>query len=229
MFVLIFFVLALINSQPEKASEQPKNLTQQDIEAPKSFNITIDEMDKLMMCSMFISYAFDKDKDRVFQLSQKLNSTYSETSEKIAYDLIDICLEKITMKQVNKAFNNLTFNKNFKWEKELDPFIAIDYDKYKDKKSLIPTASQQVMNYKLQKVREIFQQKQDEERRKLEEENMRFRIGEYDLEKLPKSFKLILLIVVFGGVFYFVISYIIKFVEKKNSYGKKDKKKKKTQ
>ena len=127
------------------------------------------------------------------------------------------------MKIVNKFFKNLNLLNNFEWEKDFNEYLKIDFDKYHNTSDLAFTPEQEVLMYKFNKVNELFRQKREE----YEAENRKIRIGKFDFESIPLSFKLgiflIILTLFFGGIFYFLKTLERKPKDKK----KKDKEKKK--
>jgi len=82
--------------------------------------------------------------------------------------------------------------------------------------------------YKYQRVDELFRQKRADEREYIDNENKKIKIGQIDMDSIPSSIKflvfLVILVLLFGGVFYF-----LKTLEKKPKEKKKKEKKKKTQ
>ena len=67
---------------------------------------------------------------------------------------------------------------------------------------------QQILMYKFEKTEEIYKQKEILDREMYEKENRKIRIGKVELQNIPNSFKLgiflVILIVFFGGIFYFL-------------------------
>ena len=123
---------------------------------------------------------------------------------------------------------NLSYINSFKWVKEFDNITKIDYDKYNNETDLWLNYEQQILMYKYQRVDELFRQKRADERDNIYKENQKLKIGKIDMESIPSSIKfmvfLVILIMLFGGVFY-----LLKTLEKKPKDKKKKEKKKKTQ
>ena len=135
--------------------------------------------------------------------------------------------ELITIKEVNKYIKNLTFVRNFEWEKNFDKISEINFDKYKNISDLEYTINQQVLMYNFQKAEEVFKQKQMEDRERYIKANQRIKIGNLDLEKIPQEFKLGIFLIIFL-IFFGTIFYYLKGLNKKLGANSK-KKKKKTQ
>ena len=63
IYSLLFY---FISSQPKnKSANLNKTDNEEIIDFTKKFNLTIDEMDKMLHCSIFIQKALSKDKDRI--------------------------------------------------------------------------------------------------------------------------------------------------------------------
>ena len=200
-----------------------------DFKSKIPFNMTIDEMDKMMMCTVVVQETMKKIKANVEEVQKRINiSTPNPIYEKVGTDLFENCNKKIDIKLVNTFMKNLTVLKSLKWGKEFDELVKIDFDKYNNETDLRLTVEQQILMYKYQKVDELFRQKRADERDKIDIENQKIKIGEIDMESIPTSFKflifLVILVLLFGGVFY-----LLKTLEKKPKDKKKKEKKKKTQ
>ena len=251
---LLIFSLSLILCQDTNKTEQPKkaqksetiidsnatthetNNTQykreqlkRDFKSKIPLNMTIDEMDKMMICTAVVKETIKKISTNIEEVQKKINiSTPNPIYEKVGTDLFENCNKKIDIKLVNTFMKNLTVLKSLKWGKEFDELVKIDFDKYNNETDLRLTVEQQILMYKYQKVDELFRQKRADERDKIDIENQKIKIGEIDMESIPTSFKflifLVILVLLFGGVFY-----LLKTLEKKPKDKKKKEKKKKTQ
>ena len=63
IYSLLFY---FIKSQSQiKSNNSSKTDNEEIIDYTKKFNLTIDEMDKMLHCSIFIQKALSKDKDRI--------------------------------------------------------------------------------------------------------------------------------------------------------------------
>jgi len=192
----------------------------------RPYNLTYDEMDTMMFCSIIIQETLRTKKKEVEEITKKLNlSSANPVYDKIGTDIFEQCNKKATMDIVNKYIRNLTYLNNFKWEKNFDNFATINLTKYNNQSDLILTQSQRVLMYLYQRVDELFRQKRADKRDEIEQENQKIKIGNLDMDSIPNSFKfaalLIVIILLFGGVFY-----LLKQMEKKPKDKKKNKKKK---
>ena len=223
-FFLFLFCLFLINCEQE-----PKNTTTKTIiDSKKSFNLTIDQIDTMMLCSIIMEEKMKKYSSKVDDIKKKLNITTPElVHNKISVDIFENCNNNIGMDIVNKYFKNLTFIKTFAWDKNFDKISDVNFDKYKNISDLDYTTNQSILMYNFQKAEEIFKQKREEDRERYIKANQKIRIGNLDLENIPQNFKLgiflIIFIIFFGSIFYF-----LKGLNKKLGANSK-KKKKKTQ
>ena len=192
----------------------------------RPYNLTYDEMDTMMFCSIIIQETLRTKKKEVEEITKKLNlSSANPVYDKIGTDIFEQCNKKATMDIVNKYIRNLTYLNNFKWEKNFDNFATINLTKYNNQSDLMLTQSQRVLMYLYQRVDELFRQKRADKRDEIEQENQKIKIGNLDMDSIPNSFKfaalLIVIILLFGGVFY-----LLKQMEKKPKDKKKNKKKK---
>ena len=181
--------------------------------------MTIDEMDKMMLCTVIVQESIKKLESKIKNIEKKLNISNNIVNEKIATDIFEKCNINIDINTVNYYIKNLTFLNSFKWGNKFDKYLQIDFNKYKNQSDLEYTIDQQVLMYKFEKVEEIYNQKKVEDREKYQKENRKIRIGEIDLEKIPSSIKLfifmIILFLFFGGIFYFLRTLQKKPKEKK--------------
>ena len=202
------------------------NSMKSDTDKNRPYNLTYDEMDTMMFCSIIIQEALRTKKKEIEEITKKLNlSSTNPVYDKIGTDIFEQCNKKAGMDIVNKYIRNLTYLNNFKWEKNFENFATINLTKYNNQSDLILTQSQRVLMYLYQRVDELFRQKRAEKRDEIEQENQKIKIGNLDMDSIPNSFKfgalLIVIILLFGGVFYF-----LKQMQKKPKDKKKNKKKK---
>ena len=195
-----------------------------------AFNITIDEMDKMLLCTKVVQESLKKHEKEIEEVEKRLNYTdplrKNRVTDKVGTDIFEKCTKSIDIKLVNKYIRNLTYFNNFKWEECYDEYNKIDFDKYMGEEDLNYTVSQNLLMYRYDKVTEIYQQKRIEERHNIYNENKKIKIGNFEINNIPLPFKLgfflIILLLFFGTIFYFLKSLGKKPVEKK----KKEKKKK---
>ena len=193
------------------------------------FNMTEDEMDTMILCTAVVQEWVKKQKSNIEALQKRLNlSSVNPIYEKVGTDVFEKCNKNLDIKIVNNFMKNLTYLNPFKWVKEFDDITKIDYDKYNNDTDLRLNYEQQILMYKYQRVDELFRQKRADERDNIDKENQKIKIGKIDMDSIPSSVKfmvfLVILIILFGGVFYF-----LKTLEKKPKDKKKKEKKKKTQ
>ena len=244
MKLLFFFLLSisLISSQSEnktseKVGDEPSKTEtsanntsskQENRNRGPPLNMTNDEMDTIMLCTVVVQEIIKNSQNDIEKVQKRLNlSNANMLYEKVGTDIFEKCNKKIDIKLVNKYFKNLTLLKDFAWEKSFDEFSKIDFDKYHNASDLTYTFEQQILMYKFNKVNELFRQKRADQREVFEAENRKIRIGQIDMDSIPLSFKLgiflVILVLFFGGIFYFLKTLDKKPKDKK----KKDKEKKK--
>lgn len=227
-FLFLLLLILSINCNEESKNKTLNNNTKKIVDSKKPFNITIDEIDTMMVCSIIMEQKIKKYTSKIEKLQKKLNvSTTELVTNKISADIFEQCNKLIKIEKVNYFINNLTFMNDFEWEKNFDKITEINFDKYKNITDLEYTTNQQVLMYNFQKAEEVFKQKQMEDRERYIKANQRIKIGSLDLENIPQGFKLgiflIIFLIFFGGIFYY-----LKGLNKKLGSNSK-KKKKKTQ
>ena len=193
------------------------------------FNMTENEMDTMVLCTAIVQEWVKSQKTNVEAVQKRLNlSSVNPIYDKVGTDIFEKCNKNLDIKIVHNFIQNLTYLNNFKWIKEFDDIIKIDYDKYNNQTDLMLNYEQQILMYKFQRVDELFRQKKADERDNIDKENQKLKIGKIDMDNIPSSVKLmvflVIIIILFGGVFY-----LLKTLEKKPKDKKKKEKKKKTQ
>ena len=226
-FLFLLLLILTINCN-EKSKNKTLNNTKKIVDSKKPFNISIDEIDTMIVCSIIMEEKTKKYSSKIEKLQKKLNITTPElVVNKISADIFEKCTKLIKLEKVNYFVKNLTFINDFVWEKNFDKISEINFDKYNNESDLEYTMSQQVLMYNFQKAEEVFKQKQIEDRERYIKANQKIKIGSLDLENIPQGFKLgiflIIFLIFFGGIFYF-----LKGLNKKLGSNSK-KKKKKTQ
>ena len=226
-FLFLLLLILTINCN-EKSKNKTLNNTKKIVDSKKPFNISIDEIDTMIVCSFIMEEKTKKYSSKIEKLQKKLNITTPElVVNKISADIFEKCTKLIKLEKVNYFVKNLTFINDFVWEKNFDKISEINFDKYNNKSDLEYTMSQQVLMYNFQKAEEVFKQKQIEDRERYIKANQKIKIGSLDLENIPQGFKLgiflIIFLIFFGGIFYY-----LKGLNKKLGSNSK-KKKKKTQ
>ena len=226
-FLFVLFLLLVINCNSELQNKTLNN-TKKIVDSKKPFNLTIDEIDTMMVCSIIMEEKIKKYSSKIEKLQKKLNITTPElVVNKISADVFEKWNKRIKIEKVNYFIKNLTFVNEFQWEKNFDVISEINFEKYNNKSDLDYTTNQQVLMYNFQKAEEVFKQKQMEDRERYIKANQKIKIGNLDLENIPQGFKLgiflIIFLIFFGGIFYY-----LKGLNKKLGTNPK-KKKKKTQ
>ena len=226
-FLFLLLLILTINCN-EESKNKTLNNTKKIVDSKKPFNISIDEIDTMIVCSIIMEEKTKKYSSKIEKLQKKLNITTPElVVNKISADIFEKCTKLIKLEKVNYFVKNLTFINDFVLEKNFDKISEINFDKYNNKSDLEYTMSQQVLMYNFQKAEEVFKQKQIEDRERYIKANQKIKIGSLDLENIPQGFKLgiflIIFLIFFGGIFYF-----LKGLNKKLGSNSK-KKKKKTQ
>lgn len=213
-----------------KPRSKTSSTQKSNIDKEHPYNLTYDEMDTMMFCSILIQDSIKKKKNEVEEVTKKLNlSSSDQVYDKIGTDIFEYCTKNADIKIVNKYIKNLYYSNNFKWEKSFDSLIQINSTKYNNKTDLYLTQSQRILMFLFQKVNELFRQKRADQtvdfEKEIRQENQKIKIGNFDMNNIPVGIKLgiflIVIIVLFGGVFYF-----LKKMEKKPKDKKKNKKKK---
>lgn len=219
---IVFLFLFFIQISCQKQNKTSTN------EKEAELNMSKSEMDKLMSCSYIITLKTQEDKDLIDSVKNKLNSTQQEKiAAKIYTDMYEKCVNTIKEESVSKIFQNLKLVIQPEYSEEVRKLVEIDYTMYNNNMNLNLTLNQQILVYKFQKVRELFQKKKednpDEERENERgEDNESFQSNTYDIMKMPKYINVIMFIIVFGVLFLGTF-----FLLRKLTYKPEKKKKKK--
>ena len=185
----------------------------------EAFNMTIDEMDKMMTCSLFLNQKLEEDKKIIENTSLKFdNKTKEKFESKLFNDIFEYCIDNINNSIINKFFFNLTYLEPSDFQFNLK--YNINYSNYLYK-NLTSNKKQEDFAYKLDKVREIFEQKNI----LLKYENSKkIKIGTIDINDISKTFKIVLIIIVLF-MFIGVIYLLNNLINKKKNIKKKKKQK----
>ena len=185
----------------------------------EAFNMTIDEMDKMMTCSLFLNQKLEEDKKIIENTSLKFdNKTKEKFESKLFNDIFEYCIDNINNSIINKFFFNLTYLEPSDFQFNLK--YNINYSNYLYK-NLTLNKKQEDFAYKLDKVREIFEQKNI----LLKYENSKkIKIGTIDINDISKTFKIVLIIIVLF-MFIGVIYLLNNLINKKKNIKKKKKQK----
>ena len=238
LFLFLSLTLILCQKQNEKQSTNSQNSEakndinsadesfQQNETEPFNVTMTDDEMDTIMLCTVVVQESLRKQKKELENAAKNMKLNNSNLFfEKLGTDYFEKCYKNINISLVHKYVNNLTFDIEFKWEKPFDEYTKFEEKKYNNKTSFNFTEAQQELMYKFKKVNELFQERSMRRRQKFEEESKKIKIGKIDMESIPFSFKIgiftTILILFFGGIFYFLKTL--------NKAPEKKKKKKKVQ
>ncbi len=224
--LIIAYLIICQGKNETKTENETEFLNNEQLEEEiLKFNISIDEMDKMMLCSVFNQEALRKDKDRIEALANKTNTLDIDVFEKIGTDIFENCYRNIDMQTVSKYFKNLTYLGGYKWKKDFDKYIEIDYEKYLVQNNFNLTKEQEMLSKKFNLVKEKFKQKQLEDREKINEEKNKLKIGNIDLEQIPNNIKGILFVIVFAVIFggsLFLLKSLINKPKKKKEKKKKN-------
>ena len=196
-------IIKIVSKHLSKANDETINKQKQNKNFLKSqkFIMTINEMDKMIFCSILAQKALRKDKDRIQTLVNISNILFNITLEKIEIGIMEKCLNKINMKIVNTYFKNLTYLGNYKWEKEFEEYILIDNDKYNNKNNYEMVYNQQLIVNKFEFVKEKFKLKQEEDNNKKNNEQNKSKIGNLDLGNIISNFRGVIFIIVYLFIF----------------------------
>ena len=134
-------------------------------------NLTMDEMDTIMFCSIIVQENLRIRKTEIEYLTKKMNlSSTNPVYEKIGTDIFEVCIKKANIKIVNTFIKNLNYFNNFKWNKNFEKFGQISFNRYKTRSDLYLTHSQRILLSLYERVDEIFRQKRVDQLEKFEKE-----------------------------------------------------------
>ena len=201
--ILLFFTLSPTKEENKNSSQ----IEEDDIDYSQKFNLTIDEMDKMLLCSIFIQKALSKDKDRIEALINKTNISESDSYlvfDKIGADIFERCYKDIDIKTVRKYFYNLSSVGDLEWDEKYDKYVEIDYDKYLNKSNFTLTEEQQMLSIKFNSIKKRLneKQKEDKERKeKMKDELYKVKIGNFDIDNIPTNIKGFFFVFIFALIF----------------------------
>ena len=224
---LFYFVFGRILNQTKNTS-QPEE--EEEIDYAEKFNLTIDDMDKMLLCSIFIQKALAKDKDRIEALINKTNISEPDqylVFDKIGADIFEKCFYDIDIKIVRKYFYNLSSVGDLDWDKKYDKYVEIDYDKYLSNFNFTLTEEQELLSIKFNSIKKRLNEKQKEDkekREKMKDEEYKLKIGNFDIDNIPSNIKGFFFVLVFAVIFIGSI-YLLKSLVNKPKKIKQKKKK----
>ena len=193
-----------------------------------TLNLSIDEMDKIMFCVIIVEESIKKADYKIEETMERLKLKIpNQLIDKITTEILEKCI-KVDIKIANKYIKNLTYLYNFVWNKDFDKYAEIKYDKYNKTSDLLLTDQQNLLLHEYNEVYALFKNKREQENQKLENENKKIRIGNIEIENIPKSLKIGLFITIFF-IFFGVITYYLTTLGGKPKDKKKKEKKKKIQ
>ena len=145
--------------------------TESKFDKNRPHNLTMDEMDTIMFCSIIVQENLRIRKTEIEYLTKKMNlSSTNPVYEKIGTDIFEVCIKKANIKIVNTFIINLTYFNNFKWSKNFEKFGQISFNRYKTRSDLYLTHSQRILLSLYERVDEIFRQKRVDQLEKFEKE-----------------------------------------------------------
>ena len=231
LLFILFLLFSLINNQTQNQSNNTSQLEEEDeIDYSEKFNLTIDDMDKMLLCSIFIQKALAKDKDRIEALINKTNISEADhylVFDKIGADIFEKCFYDIDIKLVRKYFYNLSSVGDLDWDKKYDKYVEIDYDKYLNNFNFTLTEEQELLSIKFNSIKKRLNEKQKEDkekREKMKDEEYKLKIGNFDIDNIPSNIKGIFFVLVFGIIFIGSIYLLKKLVNKPKKVKQKKKK-----
>ena len=172
LFLYIFIlIISLILNQTQEQKNNSSEPEEEEIDYIEKFNLTIDDTDKMLLCSILIQKALYKDKDRIEALINKTNISDSDSYlvfDKIGADIFERCFKDIDIETTRKYFYNLSSvgDLDLEWKKDLDKFIEIDYDKYLNEQNFNLTEEQKLLSIKFSALKKRLNEKQKENKEK---------------------------------------------------------------
>ena len=224
--ILLFFTLSPTKEENKNSSQ----IEEDDIDYSQQFNLTIDEMDKMLLCSIFIQKALSKDKDRIEALINKTNISESDSYlvfDKIGADIFERCYKDIDIRTVRKYFYNLSSVGDLEWDEKYDKYVEIEYDKYLNNSNFTLTEDQQLLSIKFNSIKKRLNEKQKEDKEKKEkmkDEMLKVKIGNFDIDNIPTNIKGFFFVFIFALIFIGSI-YLLKSLVNKPKKIKQKKKK----
>ena len=180
-YIVLFFLLLSISST--FCQNQDQNNTQEtnvnytnntftDTSDDSEFNMTIDEMDTIMICASIVHEILPiKEKD-IDEQTRKMGYNNSDPLyEKVGCEIFQNCVYNIDIKIVNKFMKNLTYFNNLKWEKSFDEFINVNLSKFTSIRDTRISFGQRLLMYKYAEVKRKYYKKMEIENERINTEN----------------------------------------------------------
>ena len=243
-YKFLFFLFSLLqiycaepktNSKSENSNSH-KKLNNTENTFNKILNMSMDEMDKLMGCTFLIQEGLKKQNDELEATIKRLNISKKvkvKVAEKAGTEIFTKCVNKIDISDINVFMKNITYLGNFTWQEKFNELVKVDFSQYNNISDFELTPSERLLVNKYQKVDEFSRRRRADEQAQKEDvsefENEKIKIGNLDIDSIPKSVKMLVFLGIFG-LFFGGLIYLLKSMDKKkDKKDKKDKKKKKTQ
>ena len=93
------------------------------------FNMTMDEMDTMMFCTLVVKESLQKERAKIDAVKDRLNISASPVYEKIGTVIFNQCNKNTSLSIVNTYMKNFTYLKKFTWDKafdEITKFLCIN-------------------------------------------------------------------------------------------------------
>ena len=230
IFIFLLIILSIVFCQSKEENNNSSQIEEDDIDYSQKFNLTIDEMDKMLLCSIFIQKALSKDKDRIEALINKTNISEPNhylVFDKIGADIFERCYKDIDIKTVRKYYYNLSSLGELDWEQNYDKYVEIEYNKYLKNLNFNLTEEQKLLSIKFNSIKKRLNEKQKEDKEKKEkmkDEIYKLKIGNFDIDNIPNNIKGLFFVVIFAAIFIGSI-YLLKTLVNKPKKIKQKKKK----
>jgi hypothetical protein len=166
----------------EVDDDEIQNIEIESIEFVEPLDLTIPEMDMILLCAFISQTALKKNYSQdIIDIAEKIGEPdIKHVHDKIGFSFFNICLTNIDNETVSKYISNLTYHNNFVWEKKFDDYIKLDKEKYQNISDIKFSIDDQIIS------KVVRQSNQEFEKRKMER-NKNYKSKKQKQNEIPKK------------------------------------------
>ena len=216
----------------EVDDDEIQNIEIESIEFVEPLDLTIQEMDMILLCAFISQTALKKNYSQdIIDIAERVGEPdIKKVHDKIGFSFFNICITNIDNETVSKYISNLTYHNNFVWEKKFDDYIKLDKEKYQNISDIKFSIDDQIISKVVKQANEEFEKKKKEKNKNTKNTiNKKENINNYKNSKI-KNIKVVNnsifneIIFFFGfGFILIIFFYVLKWCRKKETKSNDDK------
>ena len=216
----------------EVDDDEIQNIEIESIEFVEPLDLTIPEMDMILLCAFISQTALKKNYSQdIIDIAERVGEPdIKKVHDKIGFSFFNICITDIDNETVSKYISNLTYHNNFVWEKKFDDYIKLDKEKYRNISDVKFSIDDQIISKVVKQANEEFEKKKKEKNKNTKNTiNKKENINNYKNSKI-KNIKVVNnsifneIIFFFGfGLILVIFFYVLKWFRKKETKSNDDK------